>query len=72
MQFSGVGRANACVDGASATGTYRMSACGGIVLKNSFWGDVRKFLGQLMRLTRDDVRDHIISSKIDHRPPQWR
>jgi hypothetical protein len=39
-----------------------------IVLKNSFWGDVRKFLGQLMRLTRDDVRDHIISSKIDHAP----
>jgi hypothetical protein len=40
-----------------------------IVLKNSFWGDVRIFLEQLMRLTRDDVRDHIISSKIDHGPP---
>ncbi len=38
-----------------------------IVLKNS-----RKFLGQLMRLTRDDVRDHSISSKIDHWLSQWR
>jgi len=43
-----------------------------IVLKNSFWGDVRKFLEPLMRPTCGDVRDHINSSKIDHGPPQWR
>ena len=41
----------------------------GILLQNSFWGDERKFLEPLMRLTRGDVRDHIVSSKIDHGPP---
>src|SRR5258705_12579018 len=25
-----------------------------------------------MRFTRGDVRDHIVSSKIDHGPPWWR
>ena len=25
-----------------------------------------------MRFSRSDVRDHIVSSKIDHVPPQWR
>jgi hypothetical protein len=40
-----------------------------IVLKNSFWGGERKFLEPLMRFTRGDVRDHIVSSKIDHGPP---
>jgi hypothetical protein len=38
-----------------------------IVLKNSFWADVRKFLEPLMRLTCGDVGDHINSSEIDHR-----
>jgi hypothetical protein len=36
-----------------------------------FWGDERKFLEPVMRFRRGDVRDHIVSSKIDHRPP-WR
>jgi hypothetical protein len=40
-----------------------------IVLKKSFWGVERKFLEPLMRFTRSDVRDHIVSSKIDHGPP---
>jgi hypothetical protein len=40
-----------------------------ILLRKSFWGGERKFLEPLMRLTRGDVRDHIISSKIDHGPP---
>jgi hypothetical protein len=26
----------------------------------------------LLRFMRGDVRDHIVSSKIDHEPPQWR
>jgi hypothetical protein len=34
-----------------------------------FWGDERKFLEPLMRFTSGDVRDHIVSSKIDHGPP---
>jgi hypothetical protein len=42
-----------------------------ILLQKSFWGGERKFLEPLMRLTRGDVRGHIVSSKIDHRPP-WR
>jgi hypothetical protein len=39
-----------------------------ILLKKSFWGDERKFLEPLMRLTRGDVRDHIVLAKIDHGP----
>jgi hypothetical protein len=34
-----------------------------------FLGDERKFLEPLMRFIRGDVRDHIVSSKIDHGPP---
>jgi hypothetical protein len=40
-----------------------------ILLQKSFWGGERKFLEPLMRFMRDDVRDHIVSSKIDHGPP---
>jgi hypothetical protein len=40
-----------------------------ILLKKSFRGGERKFLEQLMRVTRGDVRDHIASSKIDHGAP---
>jgi hypothetical protein len=40
-----------------------------ILLQNSFWGGERKILEPLMRFTRGDVRDHIVSSKIDHGPP---
>jgi hypothetical protein len=40
-----------------------------ILLQNSFWGDERKFLEPLMRFTQGDVRDHIVSSKIDHGSP---
>jgi hypothetical protein len=40
-----------------------------ILLQKSFRGGERKFLEPLMRLARGDVRDHIASSKIDHRPP---
>ena len=40
-----------------------------ILLQKSFWGGERKVLEPLMRLTRGDVRDHIVSSKIDHGPP---
>jgi hypothetical protein len=40
-----------------------------ILLQKSFWGGERKFLEPLMRFVRDDVRDHIVSSKIDHGPP---
>ena len=36
-------------------------------LQKFFWGGGRKFL-ELMRFTRGDVRGHIVSSKIDHRP----
>jgi hypothetical protein len=39
-----------------------------ILLQKSFWGTERKFLEPLMRFTRSDVRDHIVSSKIDHGP----
>jgi len=45
------------------------SALEGILLQKSFWGGKRKFLEPLMRSTRGDVRDHIVSSKIDHGPP---
>ena len=37
-----------------------------------FLGVERKFLEPLMRFMRGNVRDHIVSSKIDHEPPQWR
>jgi hypothetical protein len=43
-----------------------------ILLRKSFWGGERKFLEPLMRFMRGNVRDHIVSSKIDHEPPQWR
>jgi hypothetical protein len=39
-----------------------------ILLQKSFWGDERKLLEPLMGFTSGDVRDHIISSKIDHGP----
>ena len=32
-----------------------------ILLQKSFWGGERKFLELLMRFTRGDVRDHIVS-----------
>jgi hypothetical protein len=37
-----------------------------IVLKKSFSGDERNFLGPLMRFARGDVRDQIVSHKNDH------
>jgi hypothetical protein len=37
-----------------------------ILLQKSSWGEEQKFLQPLMRFTRGDVRDHIVSSKIDH------
>jgi hypothetical protein len=40
-----------------------------ILLQKSFWGGERKFSEPLMRFPRGDVRDHIVSSKIDHGPP---
>jgi len=40
------------------------------MLQKSFWGAERKFSEPLMRLTRGDVRDHIVSSKIDLGPPE--
>jgi hypothetical protein len=40
-----------------------------ILLQKSFWGGERKFLEPLMRLKRGDVRDHIVSPKIDHGSP---
>jgi hypothetical protein len=39
-----------------------------ILLQKAFWGVERKFLEPLMRLARGDVRDHIVSPKIDHGP----
>ena len=39
---------------------------GAILLQRSFWGEEQKSLEPLMRFRRDDVRDHIGSSKIDH------
>jgi len=39
-----------------------------ILLQKSFWGVEGKFLEPLARFTRGDVRDHIVSSKIDHGP----
>ena len=49
---------------ASELHDYRKNAYGcfgSIVLKKSFWGDERKVSEPLMRLTRVDVRDHIVS-----------
>jgi hypothetical protein len=40
-----------------------------ILLQKSFWGIEGKFLEPLVRFTRDDLRDRIASSKIDHRSP---
>jgi hypothetical protein len=40
-----------------------------ILLQKSFWGGERKFSEPLMRFPDGDVRDHIVSSKIDHGPP---
>ena len=40
-----------------------------ILLQKSFWGGERKFSEPLMRFPRGGVRDHIVSSKIDHGPP---
>ena len=37
-----------------------------ILLQKSFWCGERKILEPLMRSTRGDVGDHIVSSKIDH------
>ena len=37
-----------------------------ILLQKSFWGEEQKFLEPLMRFTRGDVRDHIVSFEIDH------
>jgi hypothetical protein len=44
-------------------------ACWQILLQKYFWGGERKFLEPLMRFPRGEVRDHIVSSKIDHGPP---
>jgi hypothetical protein len=41
------------------------------VLKKSFLTNERKFLGPLMRLVRRDVRDHIVTPKIEH-GSSWR
>jgi hypothetical protein len=35
-------------------------------LQKSFWGDDRNFSGPLMRFTRGDMRDQIVSCKNDH------
>jgi hypothetical protein len=42
-------------------------ACWQILLKKGF-ADELKFLGPLMRFSRGNVRDHIVSPKIDHGP----
>jgi len=62
-----------CAEAASLGGLFHFAnvTCWQILLQKSFWGDDRKFLEPLMRFTRGDVRDHIVSSKIDHGPP-WR
>ena len=49
-----------------------MSAFGEIVLKKSFRGDDRNFLGLLMRFARGDVRGHNAFYKNCHRPPYRR
>jgi hypothetical protein len=40
-----------------------------ILLQKSFWEGERKFLEPLMRFARGEVRDHFVSSEIDHGPP---
>jgi hypothetical protein len=40
-----------------------------ILLQKYFWSGERKFLEPLMRFPRGEVRDYIVSSKIDHGPP---
>jgi hypothetical protein len=42
------------------------------LLQKSFWNDERKFSEPLTLFAHSDVRDHIISFKIDHRPPHRR
>jgi hypothetical protein len=59
-------------EAASRRSNNAMSAFHSILLRKSFWGGERKFLEPLMRFMRGNVRDHIVSSKIDHEPPQWR
>jgi hypothetical protein len=39
------------------------------VLRKAFWGDERNFLELLIRFERGDVRDHIVSFKIDQGSP---
>jgi hypothetical protein len=46
-----------------------MSVLEGILVQKSFWEGERKFLEPLMRFARGEVRDHIVSSEIDHGPP---
>jgi hypothetical protein len=46
-----------------------MSGYGRYCCRRLFGVANEKFLEPLMRFTRDDVRDHIVSSKIDHRSP---
>jgi hypothetical protein len=43
--------------------------CWQILLQKSFWVGDRKFLTPLMHFTHGEVRDHIVSSEIDHAPP---
>jgi hypothetical protein len=59
------------VAGQTGTSTHpsARSALPLILLQKSFWGGDRKFLKPLMRFTRGEVRDHIVSSEIDHAPP---
>ena len=40
-----------------------------ILLQKSFRGSERQFLEPLMRFARGEVRDHFVSSEIDHGPP---
>jgi hypothetical protein len=48
------------------------SVVGRYCCKSVFWNDERKFSEPLTRFARSDVRDHIISFKIDHGPPYLR
>ena len=57
---------------ATSAGDRTKSAMPLIVLKKSFLGDERNFLGPLMRFVRGDVRDHIVSHKSDHGPSYQR
>src|SRR6266545_4496314 len=42
-----------------------------MVLKKSFLGDERNFSGPLTRFASRDVRDHILSHKIDNGSSYW-